>query len=161
MSKTLKEAEKDMILATDDDVVHNFSRHDFNTDQRSWLELKNYPYTEPKSPFFTDVRDFMTRVNGKTFSLVAPSGLILEAIATTEADCDKPPLTATIISWVADEDARIRGRFAVTGVRVFEVAKGVVELIEAYDITPTVENNFNDGTEFPYGTSISPTGATI
>lgn len=127
--------------------IKNFSRHNFNSDQKSWASAHGYEVGATLAPFFTSAQDFIQKVGGTVSSVVCPMGILLEALASGKMD----DLTTTIIDWVADQGARKRSHFAVAGVRVFQIQSGNVVLISSETITHTVENDFNSGEEFPYG----------
>lgn len=129
-------------------TVKNFSRHRFNGDQRCALLENNYtPEDGARSPFFKNARDLTEQTQGEIASIVAPMGMLLEALATGHIF----GWDTTIINWIADEDARKRGRFAVRGMQVFQVQDGKVILLNQVEIDPLVESDFKTGEEFPYG----------
>lgn len=131
--------------------VKNFSRHKFNSDQLDALSKKGSKMSLQRnhalSPFFKDSADLIRQTQHGICSLVAPMGLLLEAIASGNAISG---WNAIIIDWVADEAARKRGRFATRGMRIFRVDEGSVELIHSATFDPEVENDYKTGEEFPY-----------
>ena len=130
-------------------LIRNFSRHDLNADQFDLLKKifgDDVEVSPPLKPFFRSAKHLARSINGATSCLVAPSSLLLEAMAESLLD------EATIIAWVADEDARERGRFACRGMNVFWISlTGGVVWDASQTCSPTVEQNLRTGEVFPYG----------
>jgi hypothetical protein len=126
-------------------IVKNFSRHIFNEDQKEILTKIGFKYEDGcRSPFFKSYKDLIFETNNQVSSLVAPMGMILEALALGKK------WTATIIDWVADQGARDLGRFAVNGMRIFNIKDGKIELVYSFSFKPSVETDFRTGISIPY-----------
>jgi hypothetical protein len=136
--------------------VRNFSKHDLNGDQRRALRkgLGEVRFESPSAPFFQSAAHLRQSIEGHTSVVVAPGAMLLELWA--EATERPMQFGTTIVVFGQDQAARQRGRFAAASISIF----GWMErdgypqptLVYQADICPTVENNFSDGQEFPYGT---------
>jgi hypothetical protein len=128
-------------------ICRNYSRHPFNSDQRTALiSVGLIPEEGARAPFFKDSSDLIKKTEGQVASLVAPMGLLLEALAADETG----KWSAIIVDWTADESARKRGCFAARAMRVFSIGWGVVMLEKTIPIEPTKENDFRTGEELLY-----------
>ena len=137
--------------------VLNFSRHPFNADQKQILSENGFEFSDDVlAPFFTDGADFLTKVDGTTASVVVPSYILLEVLSLDRG------FSFSILTWEADADARKRGAFAVRGLKISHISKGINFDTQQPELTiktetlsenfqPTIENNFASNEAKPYG----------
>jgi hypothetical protein len=156
-------------------LVKNFSRHPFNPDQLKALQLVAEALKlalmpgEHETPFFANADHFIKMIGGQIASAVVPGDILRDCWSQTPAGNPKDTLPGGIpegtilIGWRTDKAARTRKRFAIRGITVHRwnrvvfpvtpTAKGAMiipQLIFEAIISPTIENNFSDGKEFPY-----------
>jgi len=137
--------------------VLNFSRHPFNADQKQILSENGFEFSDDVlAPFFTDGADFLTKVDGTTASVVVPSYILLEALSLDRE------FNFSILTWEADAEARKRGAFAVRGLKISNISKGINFDTQQPELTiktetlsenfqPTIENNFASNEAKVYG----------
>lgn len=85
-------------------------------------------------------------MSAKVSSVVVPGDILLEAIATKKIETD-----TVLIFWVADEEARKRGRHASRGMKVFSLDITNEWRVDKIDISPSVELDMKTNEAFSYG----------
>ncbi len=151
--------------------IRNFSRHKPNIDQIKAVRsvIVDAEFDAPSSPFFEDIRHLRESINGHISIVVAPGAMLLE-LWSAQGD-DGLSEGTTILIFESDQAARKRARFAAIKLKAFKIEKLSIATYDGHEfclfvpaltdqiiIEPTVENNFSDGAEFPYGTPKSEPG---
>ena len=127
-------------------VVENFSRHAFNRDQRSVLNLVGLEAADgARAPFFHSAADFVEQIRGKVVSAVLPGDILRDCWAANLI-----PDGTVLVGWRTDQSARNRGRFAIRGLVIHEFVAGAPVKIWDMEVEPIVESDFRTGEQFPY-----------
>lgn len=131
-------------------MINNYSRHALNNDQKKLVTtamvdklLEWSAISEPLSPFFKDASDFKEKVNGTVSIAVVPADILLDAL--------ERKLSATLLFFRADQQARSKGYFATASMRIFTIEDGVVT-----DIANVSIPEITAWTSFKTGESIAP-----
>jgi len=126
--------------------VYNYSRHELTKDQLELLKeaIGEFEVSKPLNPTFRDGRHLKEEIQDKTVSLVAPFNLFFDALLEG--------LTANIISWHADIEARKKGYFATNKCTIYFIAEGEVVARRTYTLNhkPTEAVDFRTGEKRNY-----------